>query len=181
MTSLRVEVDIPAASALSSPVRIGLRPTHVGGPTSTNTIPRSVTLPRTSSCEKLASAKATRRSNSCRNSLSGVSGRRSRDVQNLVTNSERETGSESRDHSVFSSAVIRKRTGPFPHASFRFSGAAGVVPRNFAYEVAREDISAGAGFPPEARLLRASSKATTAFFGYIEASIDALGTRVKYV
>ncbi|MEP6767907.1 MAG: hypothetical protein ABJC61_04520 [Acidobacteriota bacterium] len=53
--------------------------------------------------------------------------------------------------------------------------------RNFAYEFASEAISAGPGFAPDARLLRASSKATTAFFGYIDASIDAFGTKLSYV
>ena len=62
--------DMPFGSAVSSPTVIGLRPTHVGGPSRTKTIPRSVRLPRVSSWANRESANATRRSNSMRASFS---------------------------------------------------------------------------------------------------------------
>jgi hypothetical protein len=89
-------MDIPLGSAVSSPVRRGLRPTQVGGPSSTKTIPG-----RSGSAglvlRELGVGKATRRSNSSRASFSGVSARGSRVFQNSVMNSERATGSERRE------------------------------------------------------------------------------------
>ena len=75
-------------------------------------MPRSVTLPRTSSSVKCASAKAVLFSNSSRNSFSGVSGRGSRAFQKFETNSEREAGSDSWEKERRSSPLNRNRAGP---------------------------------------------------------------------
>src|SRR5262249_52510025 len=116
--------------------------------------------------------------NSCRNSLSGVSGFGSLAAQNFVTNSERDTGSESTFQSRFSSLVKRTRTGPSFQFSLGGSATTSVIWKS-RYAAASVPADGPAGSPLDAIVLRAFSKASTAFFEYIPRSTEALGLSAR--
>src|SRR5262245_61723419 len=77
-------------------------------------MPRSVMLPRFSSCPKLASAKATRFTNCVWNDGSSS---RTRDFQNFPTNAARSASVAAAAQPDFSVGVISQTTGPSPHAA----------------------------------------------------------------
>ena len=161
-TEPEVTVDIPAASLVSSPGWIGRRPPYVGGPRSTNTMPRSVRLPRFfSSCTKWASAKATRRSKPVLNVLSGLPGRGLRDSQNFSTNSARSPPDWRLAQVFFSSAVMIHCSGPL--AQFSSGGSLEFGGSLNSWKALKSDPDE-LGIAGGAACFFANSKAATAFF-----------------
>src|SRR5262249_20728500 len=118
--------DEPSEMLFSSAPRIGLRPVRVGGPSSTNTIPGSVRLPRScSSSRKYESANATRRSKAVRAGLSGEPEFGWRLSQNFSTNSARSASLASAAQAAVSSGARSHFAGPSAHRSSGFSPASG--------------------------------------------------------